>query len=100
MKFKELCQKLHSEKVKVIYLIHEEKIGFTQNLDINRFADKLRANRFIPLIARDFRPLGEEFVSRAIEVSQYALVIAFEEETVKKCKAKGVPFVVVEEALA
>lgn len=99
MKFSELCAKLHFLKVKVIYVSHEEKLGFTQNIELNRFAHKLRANGFFPLIARDFRLVGTESVNKAIDVSQYVIIVAFEEKTVEEAKKKGVAFVMMNEAL-
>lgn len=93
MKMAELCKTLQVAKAQIIYVIHDEHLEFEDDLDLTRFADKLRKEGFIPLIARDFRPHGEAQVSAAIAASQFTIILAFSEETMKQAERLGVPFV-------
>lgn len=85
-KFGELCSFLRTTKVHRIYLIHEPY----REQETRRFAEQLSKQGFIPLIAEDFRKWGEKAVEKAIASSDFALVVAFDDETVKKCNDGGV----------
>ena len=85
-KFGELCSFLRTTKVRRIYLIHEPY----REQEVRRFAEQLRKKGFVPLVAQDFRIRGENVVTQAIASSDFSLVVAFDDETVKKCNDCGV----------
>jgi len=93
MKMKDLCNALSKKKVKTVFVSHDEDLQFEDLIDLQRFAEKLRKEGFIPLLAKDFRPHGRERVSEAIGKSDLTLVLAFSEETMKRAKAQGLTFV-------
>lgn len=99
MKLQELFSKLKILQVKVVYIIHRENPDFEELIKIQRFEDKVKRAGFIPLTALNFRPYGKALVSKAISISNFALVLALDPETEKTAREKGVDFVYIEEAL-
>lgn len=93
MSLPKLIQTLQKSKAKIVYIIHAKNLGFSEMLDVRRFADKLRAKGFIPLIADDFRQHGETCVQNAIAASNYSVILAFDQKTVEQARSQGVPFV-------
>ena len=89
---KELFQRLKVLDVKKIYLIHETYRAW----ETRRFARKLKNEGFIAMVAQDFRMKGTNEVINAIEKADMAIVVAFDEETVRKAKRLGVEFVEIE----
>jgi len=97
MKMAELCKILNEANTKIIYVIHDEGLQFPETLDLRRFADKLRSEGFIPLLAEDFRPHGKERVSDAIAESDITIILAFSESMVRDAEQRGVPFIEIED---
>jgi len=93
MKMAELCPSLRDKGIKIIYVIHDERLPWSDELDLQRFAEKLRKEGFIPLLAKDCRPHGSEIVSSAIGGSDFTMVFAGNEKMMQKAKSLGVPFV-------
>ena len=89
---KDFFQRLKWLDVKKIYLIHEPY----RESETRVFAEKLSKNGFIPMVAHDFRLKGEKCVKEAIKESDWSLVVAFDDETVRKAKQLGVEFVEIE----
>ena len=89
MKAKELFQQLKALDVKKLYLIHESY----RESETRRFARKLKREGFIPMVAHDFRIHGHSEVCNAIGKADYSIVVAFDEETVRKAKELGIVFV-------
>lgn len=86
--FESLCKHLTEKNFQRIYLIHHE----AHEVDARRFASRLRNKGFIPMVAADFRKLGELAVSEAIGISEFTLVLAFDEAEMQYCKQQGVSF--------
>lgn len=97
MKMAELCKALRDANAKIVYVIHDEGLQFPDTLDIRRFADKLRSEGFIPLLAEDFRPHGEGRVSDAIKESDITIILAFDESMVRDAQQLGVPFIKIDD---
>lgn len=93
----DLCKRLRKAKVKIIYIIHDEGLQFPDTMELREFADELRKEGFIPLLAEDFRPHGRKRVSEAIAVSDMTMVLAFNKETVQQAKSMGVVFIDIED---
>ena len=89
MKMATLFTMLRQNNAKTVYLIHEPFREF----ETRDFAFKLEAQGFRVKVAQDYRGNGEQAVSRAIKNSDFCVVLAFDEETVKKCEQEGVPVV-------
>jgi hypothetical protein len=86
MNFSELCISLRGLGVKSIYLIHEPY----REVEVRKFAEMLKKEGFVPLVACDFRSRGENIMNEAIERSDFSLVVAFDDETEKIALEKGV----------
>lgn len=89
MSFESLVRGLIKIKAETIYLIHE----LSREAETRIIASKLRNNGFIPKVAADYRKYGKDAVSKAMGNSDFCLVVAFTEETVKKCESQGVPVI-------
>ena len=82
----ELSLFLRATKTRTLYLSHEPE----REQEAREFATKLKEQGFEPLVAADFRKRGEDAVTTAIQISQFTLVLAFDEKTVKTCIKNGV----------
>lgn len=83
---KELCLFFKTIGVNKIYLIHEPY----REREVRRFASKLEREGFIPLVAQDYRVRGKKAVDEAIGLSDFSLVVAFDDETVRTCHKNSI----------
>ena len=79
--FAELSSFLKATQVRRVFLSHEPE----REKETRQFATELEKQGFEPLVAADFRKRGEDAVRNAIHISQFTLVLAFDEKTVKTC---------------
>ena len=89
MSFSELCLFLKAKGLRRLYLIHE----VDREKETRDFAEKLKEKGFCALVAQDFRVEGEYAVREAIRSTDISLVVAFDDETMRKAQEKGVNFI-------
>lgn len=87
--FDTLCRMLAINHVEKIYLIHQPE----RESEAREFAARLRNKGFVPMVAADYRKHGEQVVSKAIENSQFCLVLAFDDKEMKECQDKSITFI-------
>lgn len=87
--FAELASFFRVTKTRVVFLSHEPE----RVLEAREFAAKLKEKGFEALVAADFRKNGEAAVEGAIRISQFTIVLAFDDKTVDTCAKNAVPVI-------